>query len=199
MHSRREIPRFAVLLSGGGRSLENLHACILRGDVDGEIALVISNTPKAYGLERAERLGIERCTLRPRDFPDRQAWSDAVYRQLREHDIDWVLLLGFLALLPIAPDFEGRVLNIHPSLLPKHGGAGMYGHRVHAAVLEAGDLESGCTVHFCDDEYDRGTVLHQRRCPVHPEDDVESLAARVFEEEKRALPEALRKLARLHR
>lgn len=188
-----------MLLSGSGRSLENLHECILRGDVDGEVVLVISNTPKAYGLVRAQRLGIEHHTLRPRDYPDRQAWSAAVYRQLREHDVDWVLLLGFLALLPIEPDFEGRVLNIHPSLLPKHGGAGMYGNRVHAAVLAAGDRESGCTVHFCDDEYDRGTVLHQRRCPVHPDDDVETLAARVFEEEKRALPEALRKLAQLQR
>ncbi len=189
-----ESPRYAVLLSGGGRSLENLADHIAAGKVAGEIAVVISNTKQAYGLERARRLGIPHEVVHPRDFDGREAWGRAIYAILDRHDVDWVLLLGFLALLPIQEEFRDRVLNIHPSLLPKFGGKGMHGQHVHAAVLAAGERESGCTVHFCDDVYDRGRIVVQRRCPVLADDDVESLAARVFEEEKRALPEALRLL-----
>lgn len=187
-------PRLAVLLSGGGRSLENLADVLARGELDAEIALVVSNRRDAYGLERAKRLGIPSCVLRPKDFETRAAWGEAVYDEIRSANVDFVCLMGFLALLPIAEDFRGRVVNIHPALLPDFGGKGMYGDHVHAAVLRAGVRESGCTVHLCDEEYDRGEILLQRRCPVEADDDVETLAKRVFEEEKRAYPEALRML-----
>lgn len=192
------VPRLGVLLSGGGRSLENLVAVIERGELRAETALVISNTPRAYGLVRAARHGIETRVLAPRDFESRHAWGVAIYEALREARVDCACLMGFLSLLPIADDFVGRVVNIHPSLLPAFGGKGMYGHHVHEAVLAAGESESGCTVHLCDEVYDRGRILVQRRCPVLPDDTPERLALRVFEEEKLAYPEALRRLFGQH-
>jgi phosphoribosylglycinamide formyltransferase-1 len=110
---------------------------------------------------------------------------------LDEHRIDWVVLAGYLKLVDIPASYRGRVVNIHPALLPDFGGAGMHGHRVHEAVLAAGRAESGCTVHLCDEVYDRGRVILQKRCPVLPDDTPETLAARVFELEKAAYPEAL--------
>ncbi len=113
---------------------------------------------------------------------------------LREHRIDWVVLAGYLKLVDIPPAFNGRVVNIHPALLPKHGGPGLYGHFVHEAVLKAGDKVSGCTVHLCDSRYDTGPIVLQREVPVLPGDTPDSLAARVFEAEREAFPQALRKL-----
>lgn len=186
--------RLAVLISGTGRSLENLQAVIRRRELDARVVLVISSRREAYGLVRAARLGLETRVLRPRDFADRGAWSAAVWHEIRARRVDWVCLMGFMTLLPIPPAFERRVLNIHPALLPDFGGRGMYGDRVHQSVLAAGRTESGCTVHFCDEFYDHGEIILQRRCPVLPDDTVETLAARVFEQEKKAYPEALNRL-----
>jgi len=188
------LPRLAAFISGGGRSLENLAEVCARGDLQAEIVLVLSSRPDAYGLVRAKKLGIPSAVLRRKDFPDRQAYSEAHFDLCREKKVDLVCLLGFLQLLSIPDDFRNRVVNIHPALLPSFGGKGMFGHHVHEAVLRAGEAESGCTVHFCDDQYDHGEIIHQRRCPVLPDDDPDTLAARVFEEEKKALPEALGKL-----
>ncbi len=188
------IPRLAAFISGGGRSLENLARACAQGAPRAEINLVISSKPGVYGLTRAEKLGIPSLVIPKKDFPNVQAYSAAHFDLCREHQIDFVCLLGFLQLLRIPKDFKNRVLNIHPALLPAYGGKGMYGHHVHEAVLRAGESESGCTVHFCDDQYDHGEIIHQRRCPVLPHDSPETLAARVFEEEKKAFPEALVKL-----
>ncbi|MCA9297514.1 MAG: hypothetical protein KDA28_00525, partial [Phycisphaerales bacterium] len=111
-------------------------------------------------------------------------------------DLDLVCLAGYLKFVEIPARWQGRVLNIHPSLLPRHGGAGMYGDRVHRAVLDAADHESGCTVHLCDGAYDQGRILVQRRCPVEPGDTPDTLAARVFELECEAYPEAIRRIRR---
>jgi len=177
--------RLAVLLSGSGRTLVNLHERILTGEVPAEIALVIASRP-CLGAERGAERGLAVRVIEG-DIPE-----DALARLLREHAIDWVVLAGYMRRLPIPPAFEGRIVNIHPALLPRHGGKGMYGDRVHRAVLESGERETGCTVHLCDASYDTGPIVLQRQCPVLEGDTVESLAARVFELEKEAYPEALR-------
>lgn len=183
--------RLAVLLSGGGRTLLNLLEEIDADRLDAEVALVIASR-ECLGAERARARG-----LAVEVIPGRIPAGDLEHR-LREARIAWVVLAGYLHLVDVPRAWAGRVVNIHPALLPRHGGKGMYGDRVHRAVLEAGDTESGCTVHLVDEEYDRGTVLLQRRCPVLPDDTPETLAARVFEEERIAYPEALRRLIARH-
>jgi phosphoribosylglycinamide formyltransferase-1 len=130
--------------------------------------------------------------LAPRAHADPGALSRAVFAEVERARADLVVLAGYLHLLPIPESWRGRVLNIHPALLPKFGGKGFYGERVHRAVLAAGERESGCTVHYVTDEYDSGPPLLQLRVPVLPDDTPETLAARVFEAEKRALPAAIR-------
>ncbi|MCA8966168.1 MAG: phosphoribosylglycinamide formyltransferase [Planctomycetes bacterium] len=181
-HAGHQRPRLGVLLSGSGRTLKNLLERIADGRLRASVAGVASDRDDAFGLQRAIENGLE-----TRVLPE----PSAMWSWLLELDVDLVILAGYLRLLPIVPEFEGRVLNIHPSLLPKHGGKGMYGERVHRAVLEAGERESGCTVHLCDDEYDRGRVLIQARVPVLPDDTATSLAARVFAAECEAYPAAI--------
>ncbi len=172
-----------ILLSGGGRTLQNLVDRIAAAELDAQIACVIGDREDAFGLVRAGNAGIP--ALVERD-PKR------IYEILRAHRVELVCLAGYLRLLPIADDFRGRVLNIHPALLPDFGGKGFYGTRVHRAVLEAGVPESGCTVHVCDEEYDKGEILVQKRVPVMEGDTAESLAVRVFAMECEAYPEAIR-------
>ena len=187
--------RLAVLISGSGRSLENLVQQIERGTLGAEIPIVISSNKDAYGLVRAKRSGLCAHTMQRSDFADNASYSAAVFTEIRARSCDYVCLMGFLKLLLIPADFVGKVLNIHPALLPSFGGKGMYGDRVHNAVLAAGVSESGCTVHLCDNEYDHGKILLQRRVRVLPDDDAQTLAARVFEEEKLAYIEVLQGLA----
>lgn len=187
----RPLPGIAVLVSGGGRSLENLAEAIARGEVPGKLALVLSSTPKAFALERARRLGIPAVVIDPERKLSPAEFSRDAFAAIESFDCEVAVMAGFLRLLPVPARWKGRVLNIHPALLPAFGGKGFYGDRVHRAVLESGVAETGCTVHYVDDEYDRGPVLLQRRIAVLSGDTPETLAARVFEEEKIALPEAL--------
>lgn len=184
--------RIAVLVSGGGRSLENLTRVIASGELEVEIAIVISNTPKAFALERARQHGLAHVVVDHKLFDGAPAFSAAIFREVEARDVELVVLAGFLRKLEVPAPWSGRVLNIHPALLPKFGGAGMYGERVHRAVLDARERISGCTVHYVTDDYDAGPIAVQRRVPVHAGDTPEVLAARVFEEEKIALPEAIR-------
>jgi phosphoribosylglycinamide formyltransferase-1 len=184
--------RIAMLVSGGGRSLENLAAAIGKGEVPAQIVLVLSSTEKAFALERARRLEIPAVVVDPGRKLGAEEYSRDVFAAVENFRADLAVMAGFLRLLRIPPRWAGRVLNIHPSLLPAFGGKGFYGERVHKAVLDAGAKETGCTVHYVDDEYDHGPILLQRKVGVRADDTVESLAARVFEEEKLALPEALR-------
>ncbi len=184
--------RLAVLASGGGRSLENLAAVIARGELTAEIALVLANSEDAFALERARRLGLATAVVPHRAFADASAFSAAVFREVEAHSADVVVLAGFLRKLELPAQWVGRVLNIHPALLPAFGGKGFYGERVHRAVLEHGVQFTGCTVHYVTNEYDAGPIVLQRCVPVRIDDTPETLAARVFEEEKLALPEALR-------
>ena len=184
-------PRLAVLASGSGRSLENLCERIDAGTLSAEVALVASNKADAYALERARRRSIPTLVVDPARGLSAEDFSREVFAACEARDVQLVVLAGFLRLLPIPAAWEGRVLNIHPSLLPAFGGKGCYGDRVHAAALARGVQFSGCTVHYVTNEYDAGPILLQKVVPVAPEDDVKSLAARVFEAEKDALPEAI--------
>ena len=186
--------RLAVLISGSGRSLENLAQVIAAGELDATIALVISSRAKVKGVERAKQLGLPCVVIRPRDVGDAAEHSRKLFAVVREAGAELLCLMGFLSKLIIPRDFERKVLNIHPALLPDFGGQGMYGERVHAAVIAARRRESGCTVHWCDDEYDHGEIVLQRRCAVLDGDTVADLAARVFAEEILAYPEALRRV-----
>ena len=188
-------PRLVVLLSGGGRTLVNLVECIRRGELRAEIPLVIASKKHVKGVARARDLGLEVEVFRPQDFPDRAAFAAAQSARILEARPDLVLLAGYLLHFPVPAGLAGRVLNIHPSLLPRHGGKGMYGDHVHAAVLAAGDAETGCTVHLVDDVYDNGPPVMQTRVPVRAGDTVDALAARVFEAECRTYPEAVRRVA----
>ena len=177
--------RLLVMISGGGRTLVNLAEVIRAGELPAEIVHVISSAPSA-GVERARALGIS-VEVMPGVLPE-----EVLDAKVREHKVDWIVLAGYLKFVHIPPRLEGRGVNIHPSLLPRHGGAGMYGHHVHDAVLRAGDRRSGCTVHMVSDAFDRGSIVLQRTCAVLPTDTAETLAARVFEQECLAYPEALR-------
>jgi len=188
--------RLVVLLSGGGRTLLNLLDAIEAGRLHAEVPLVISSRRTAKGVQRARARGLAVDVLRPRDFPDRAAFAAAQTERILAVRPDLVVMAGYLVHFPVPRALAGRMLNIHPSLLPRHGGRGMYGEHVHAAVLAAGDAESGCTVHVVDDEYDHGPVVARARVPVLPGDDVERLAARVFEAECATYPEAIARYAR---
>ncbi len=177
--------RLVLLISGGGRTALNIARVIDRGNLDAEIALVIASRQCA-GVERCRAQGLKV------QIENGILDSDRLSSLLDDARADLVCMAGYLKLLPIPEKWRGRILNIHPSLLPKFGGAGMYGDRVHRAVLEAREQISGCTVHLCTDEFDRGPIVVQRTCPVLPDDTPETLAARVFEQECAAYPEAIR-------
>ncbi len=186
--------RLGVLISGGGRTLLNLGDEIDAGRLDAVIPIVVASRPDIAGVERAKQRGLPVFVAARDDYPDPATRDEAILRVLDDADLDLILLAGYLRRFPVTERWRGRVLNIHPALLPEYGGRGMFGDHVHAAVLASGDPESGCTVHLVDDEYDTGPILLQRRCPVRPDDTVETLAARVFEEERLAYPDALRRI-----
>ena len=183
--------RLVVLLSGGGRTLLNLAAEIEAGRLHAELCLVISSRGDVAGVPRARELGLPVEVLRPRDFPDRAAFAARQTEVILAARPDLVVMAGYLVLYPVPPALRGRILNIHPSLLPKHGGRGFFGDKVHAAVLAAGATESGCSVHVVDDQYDHGPVLAQTKVPVRPGDDVHTLADRVFEAECSTYPRVI--------
>ena len=171
--------------------MANLADRMAGGSLAGSMPLVIASRADAGGLARATDRGLATRVIGRSEVSDAAARSAAIFDAVRTADCDLVCLCGYLSLLEIPPDFAGRVLNIHPSLLPSFGGAGMYGTRVHAAVLDHGCAVSGCTVHLCDNTYDTGPILVQRSCPVRDNDTPETPAARVFAEECEAYPAAL--------
>jgi len=185
----------AVLISGGGTTLRNLIEKIAAGQLPVKIALVISSSSTARGLQFAAEAGIPSRVIRRHDYPTQDEFSQAIFDRCREAKVDLVVLGGFLKRLTIPQDFQNRVVNIHPALIPAFCGRGYYGRRVHEAVLDYGVKISGCTVHFADNEYDHGPVILQRAVPVLDDDTPETLAARVFAAECEAYPEALRLIA----
>ena len=188
--------RVAVLISGGGTTLRNLIERIGNGQLRRvQIAVVISSSPQARGREFARQAGIPTAVIRPNEFPSQEEFSTAVFERCRQAAAGLVVLGGFLKRLTIPADFTNRVTNIHPALIPAFCGAGFYGHRVHEAVLEYGAKLSGCTVHFVDNQYDHGPVILQKAVPVLEDDTPDTLAARVFQAECAAYPEAIQWIA----
>jgi formyltetrahydrofolate-dependent phosphoribosylglycinamide formyltransferase len=187
--------RIAVLLSGAGTSLENLCEQIDAGTVPAEIVLVIATRTKAYGLERARQRGIPAVAIPRKRYPEVGAFNDALHAELAQHEVDLVAMLGFLSRFETRGTWAGRVINVHPALIPAFSGQGYYGHRVHEAVLEAGAKITGATVHFADDEYDHGPIILQEAVAVADDDTPDSLAEKVQAAERRLVPEAIRLIA----
>jgi formyltetrahydrofolate-dependent phosphoribosylglycinamide formyltransferase len=187
--------RLAVLLSGNGTTLQNLLDRSAARSLPAEVVLVVANRADAFGLQRAEQAGVPAYVVERRDHGSREEFSHAIFDLCRRHRADLVCLAGFLQLLVVPDDFHGRVLNIHPALIPAFCGKGFYGHHVHEAVLAYGAKVSGCTVHFADNVFDHGPIVLQRVVPVLDDDTPETLAARVFEQECEAYPEAIRLFA----
>lgn len=187
--------RLGVLISGGGTTLMNIVECIRNGTLNAEVAVVISSRSTVAGVDRAKAAGLNVKIIRTKDHSDMDRFSKAIEQELVAAGVELVVQGGWLCLWKIPKQFENKVMNIHPALLPSFGGKGMWGHHVHEAVLKAGCRVSGCTVHFCTNEYDNGPIIIQRCCPVKNDDTPETLAARVFKEECIAYPEAIRLFA----
>ncbi len=180
--------------------MTNLAECIERGDLNAEIALVIASNDRCKGIERARGLRLNVRVLRRKQYDSVEAFSHDVFGEIRAERCDLVCLGGFLSLLRIPDDFFGKVMNVHPALLPSFGGKGYFGHRVHEAVLASGCKVSGCTVHFADNEYDHGPIIAQQCVPVEEDDTPDTLAERVMAVERQVYPRAVRWFAdqRLH-
>lgn len=191
----RPLLRLAVLLSGSGTTLQNLIDHIAAGTLSASIILVICSRPDAYGLVRAKHHGLEAIAVPRKTYRDPRVYSDELNRILDQFKPDLIALAGFLHVFHYAPHYRGRVMNIHPSLIPAFCGKGFYGLRVHQAALAYGVKVSGCTVHFADEEYDHGPIILQRVVPVLDHDTPTSLAERVAIEERQAYPEAIQLFA----
>ena len=187
--------KLAVLLSGSGTTLQNLIDRIERGELDAEIAVVISSRKEVYGLERARNHGIHAATVAFKDYDDSHAFNQAIWTEIRKYPVDLVVLAGFMSLLEVPDDFVNRIMNVHPALIPAFCGKGMYGHHVHEAVLEYGAKVTGATVHLVDDHYDNGPIVLQEPVPVHEDDTPDSLAERVQAKERELYPRAIQLFA----
>ena len=183
--------RLGVLISGSGRTLQNFLDLSEGGLLKAEVVKVISSRKDVYGLEMAKNHGVPTSVIRRRDFENTEQFSSAITAELKASGAELVAMAGFLCLYQIPADYAGRVMNIHPALLPSFGGEGFYGDRVHQAVLDYGCKVSGCTVHFADNHYDRGPIIIQKTVEVKDGDDAHRLADRVFERELEAYPESI--------
>jgi len=186
--------RLVALVSGGGTTVKNLKATIDAGELNAEVVKLIASRP-CRGSEWADQIGLPCEIIRRGDYEGTESFSEAVTAAVVAAEPDLVVAAGYLQLWLFPQAFEGRVMNIHPALLPGFGGKGMWGHHVHEAVLAAGCKVSGCTVHYCDMNYDTGPIILQRTVPVLEDDTPDTLAARVFEQECLAYPEAVRLFA----
>jgi phosphoribosylglycinamide formyltransferase-1 len=187
--------KIAVLLSGGGRTLQNFIDLHRAGSLDIDIPIVIGSRANLLGLERAAAAGLETHVTDRRQFTTSDDFCHNIFKLCDAANVDLICMTGWLCLLRLPDRYLGRTMNIHPALLPSFGGKGMFGHHVHQAVLDQGCKVSGCTVHFADNTYDTGPIILQRTCPVEEDDTADTLAARVYEQETIAYPEAIRLFA----
>ena len=181
----------AIFASGSGSNAENI-ANYFAGSSYAQVSLIVANNTNAYVLERAKKLNIESLTVTKAEFMA----ADSLIEELKKRDIDFIVLAGFLLLVPqkFIEAYPGRIVNIHPALLPKHGGKGMYGDRVHQAVVEAGDTESGITIHLIDGDYDKGTTFFQATCPVLPTDTPDDVATKVHALDYKHFPHVIEEI-----
>ena len=194
--SKKEKPiRLGVLISGSGTTLMNILKHIKHGMLNAEVDIVISSRTTVTGVEKAKNAGLDVKIVRTKDYSDIDEFSKRIEAEIIAAKVDLVIQGGWLCLWKIPPRYKHRVMNIHPALLPSFGGKGMWGHHVHEAVLKAGCKVSGCTVHFCTNEYDKGPIIVQRTCDVENDDTPDTLAARVFEQECIAYPQAIQLFA----
>jgi phosphoribosylglycinamide formyltransferase-1 len=187
--------RLAVLLSKAGTSLQSLLDRIADGRLNAQVVAVISNNADAFGLERARRAKIPAFAVERKQAGSLTEFSRRIFAHCREAKAELVCLAGFLQLIEVPDDFLGRVMNIHPALIPAFCGKSFYGHHVHEAVIESGVKVTGCTIHFADNEYDHGPIIMQGTVPVLDDDTPQTLGARVFAAECAAYPEAIRLFA----
>jgi phosphoribosylglycinamide formyltransferase-1 len=183
--------RLAVLLSGGGTTLENIFTHIESGGLDASVACVIGSRHGVYGLDRARNHGVPAIAIARKEFADTASFSEAVWNGVRAHGAELVVLAGFMSLLDVDSAYNGKIVNVHPALIPSFCGRGMYGHHVHEAVLDYGAKISGATVHFVDAEYDHGPIILQKAVPVLEDDTADSLAERVQAAEREIYPQAI--------
>jgi phosphoribosylglycinamide formyltransferase-1 len=186
-----------VFASGRGSNLGAILEAIDRGELDAQVKLVVSDRPEPGAFEIARRYHVPTCSLSPKSFPTESEYVDTLLKTLAEHDVDFIALAGYLKMIPaeVVRAYRSRIVNIHPALLPAFGGKGMYGRRVHEAVIEYGCKVTGVTVHVVDESYDTGPPVVQECVRVEEDDDAESLAARVLEVEHRVYPQALQLFA----
>ena len=184
-----------VLISGGGTTLKNLIDRRAAGKLNAEIVMVIASKPTAGGIQFAKDAGIPVHVVDHKAHATDQLFNDALFEKCRESNCNLVVCGGFLRLLIVPNDFENRIINIHPSLIPAYSGKGYYGMRVHKAVIESGEKQSGCSVHYVDNIYDHGSLIVQQAVDVLPSDTPETLQERVFQAECELLPSVINMLA----
>ena len=190
--------RVAVMVSGGGTNLQAIIDAVNDGKITNtELVAVISNNKGAYALTRAKNAGIKDILVSPKDYGTREEFHKALIETIDSLNVDLIVLAGYLSVLggKILEKYDGKIMNLHPALLPKFGGVGMWGHNVHEAVLASGEKESGCTIHLVDSGCDTGKILVQKKVPVLPGDTVDSLYSRIAPEEHKAIVEGLLKLS----
>jgi phosphoribosylglycinamide formyltransferase-1 len=188
----------AVFGSGRGSNFEAILHALVEGRISGaRICLVLSNNSGAGILEHARSHSLPAVHLSQKQFESEEQFADALLDRLHACGADLIVLAGYMKRVPprIVAAYRHRIINIHPALLPKYGGRGMYGHHVHEAVIASGDRVSGATVHYVDEQYDHGSVILQKTVPVHPDDTPETLAARVLTVEHELYPEVIRLIA----
>ena len=184
--------RLAVCVSGGGTTLQNLIDLIKAGKLHASIVQVVASRPKIGAIPKAEAARIPLALASRSTSKTPEAFSNSVFNPIRQNKADLVILGGFLSLLQIPPDYQGKVINVHPSLIPAFCGRGFHGEAVHQAVVDTGVKVTGCTVHFADDTYDTGPIILQKTVPVLDDDTADSVATKVFQAECQAVPEAIR-------
>lgn len=186
----------AIFASGSGSDMQSVIDGTLSGQIDGRVVAVVVNKEGIFAIERAKKHGIDCKIFKAKDYVDMAQRDSAIVEYLKGYDVDLIVLAGYLAIItPVLVDaYEGRIINIHPSLIPKHCGKGMYGLNVHRSVIASGDKESGCTVHFVDYGADTGEIIAQDKVEVKEDDTPESLQARVLEREHILLPQIVAKL-----
>ena len=188
--------RIAIFASGGGTDMQSVIDACERGQIDGRVVCVVANKPDIYALERAQKHGIDSAVFALSDYADAEQRDCAIAAYLERCGAELVVLAGYLSIL--TPDlvarYRGRMINIHPSLIPRHCGKGMYGMRVHESVIASGDAESGATVHYVDEGADTGAIIEQVRVPVLAGDTPQSLQERVLEQEHKLLPRVVARL-----